>query len=436
LKKTWFIVSAILIIIVASVAVLLYDKPSTQNNKPDEPDTNGLIWNRDIPNFATGLTSKNNRVYTIDIGGNIRCYESQTGELVWDESIGGYFCRGVIASNNMVYGGKSGVHVGAVKASSGEYQWEVGTFYDSGWSKQPPANITVLEDRLYVTGGSFSVYEANTGELLWVNKGIQFDPSANVTHPGWIRGWPFEGNKLFAEGGVIREGYFVYRLNPDNGNVIWSNPIDTLLRGTPIIFENQVIMQNGTEEKTTIFSLDENSGELVWTQNIDAKTFQPKLINGLLIFGASDNSFYAIHAHNGTLVWNSLVDSQNITALVNSDNPLQGLPVQVDSENYNVIGSFAVSTQTRIDETHATDEYWGMLCSLNLQDGEVYWTKYFNGNGNIANDVWVYDFASTKSNVYLATISDLWIFDHNLISPVTLEGKVFVTGDLYLMSYD
>ena len=128
-------------VVAASLAVL-YEKRFLTDQTKQEPV---LLWQRDIENFATGLAASNGKVYTIDLWGNISCYEAEAGESVWTGSIGAYWGSGVTASSVMVYGGKSGVRVGAVKPSTVELQWIVGTFHNSAWSKRASSNITVLE---------------------------------------------------------------------------------------------------------------------------------------------------------------------------------------------------------------------------------------------------------------------------------------------------
>jgi outer membrane protein assembly factor BamB len=448
-RSSLFIVVGLFLVVVATLLVVLYGNGFLTDLTEPKTESMGILWQRDIENFATGLAAADGKVYTIDIWGNICCYEAQTGVSVWNGSIGAYWGKGVTASNSMVYGGKSPVRVGAVKASTGELQWTVGTLHDSAWSKRAPSNITVLENRLFVTGDSFAVYNATTGKLLWENVNNQFSTDANVTNPGWLTAWPFEGNRLFGAGGVIRVGYFVYRLDPDTGTVLWSRPSSTLVSGIPVVYESQVIMQNGTEDKTTVFSLNEKSGKIIWSYNVDAKVFQPTAYNGLLFFGASDNSFYALHLANGTVAWKSVVDSQNITALVNFDNPLEGLPIKIDAEHKIIVGGFAVTTQTVINETRVEDDYWGILCSLDIKTGKVNWTEHFTGDGDISNEYSVYAFALTENNVYLTTINDFWIFskttgniiesqhfEHYISSPVAADNRVFVAADLWLIAYE
>jgi len=417
---------------------------STESN-----ESSGLLWQKSIKNFATGLDATGEKAYVIDISGTINCFDVKSGEKLWTETIGGYFDRGLVATSNMVYGGKGGTEVGTIDVTTGKFQWIVGSFWDSGWSKRPPSNIEVLDDRLYVTSDNFAVYNATTGELLWENMNNVFNLNSTVTEPAWIIAWPFECNRVFGVGGGYNVGRFIYRLDPDTGTVIWNKLCSFALRESPTVYENQVIVRNMTDEQTTILSLDENSGKLLWSYDVNAKVFQPTAYDGLLFFGASDDSFYALNLDDGNLKWRSQVDSQNLTALVNVDNPLEGLQVKIDVKNQRIVGGFAVSSQIMVNETRVDDKYLGLMCSLDIETGNVTWFKHFFGEGDISNDFNVYDFALSENNIYLTTINDLRIFgkltgdliesqsfEHSLNSPVAENGKVFIAADLWLIAYE
>ncbi len=259
-----------------------------------------------------------------------------------------------------------------------------------------------------------------------------------------FNGWAFENGLVIATSGSS-EGKYIYRLNPDDGTVKWA--VDGMFAGSPVIYKGQVVVQNSSKKE--LFSLNETSGETLWSYNVGATICKTTEYNGLLLFGASDDSFYALHLDNGTLAWKSSVNSQNITSLVNDDNPLEGLPIIIDQQNQRIIGLFAVSTQTKIDEMHVEDHHYGILCSLDLKTGNVIWTEYFSGKGDISNEYLVFDYASTKDHIYLTAINDLLIFstktgnliesqhfEHQISPPVAENGKVFVAADLWLLAYD
>jgi outer membrane protein assembly factor BamB len=333
--------SVVLIVVVAVASlIVLYENELLTPTR--------ILWQRDIENFATGLAAADGKVFTIDIWGNVSCYEAQSGKSVWNGSIGAYWGAGLAASSSMVYGGKASAEVGALDAATGESQWSADTQYDSLWDNRAPSDITVVDGRLFVTAHSFNAFNATTGQLLWEYERIQFRRDANVTSPNWLIVWPFEGNRVFATGGVVLLGYYVYRLDPDNGTILWSVRRSTLVSGPPVVYQRQVIMRNSSQEQTTVFSLNETSGALLWSYNIGTSVYQPTAAsNDLLLFGGSDGNFYALHLANGTLAWKTHVDSQNITALANYDNPLKVFPIQIDPQNQRGLWGFAVTTQNR-----------------------------------------------------------------------------------------
>jgi outer membrane protein assembly factor BamB len=197
-----FIVAGLIVVVVAASLAVLYENGFLTDSTEPEPT---ILWQRDIENFASGLAAADEKVYTIDIWGNICCYEAETGEFVWNGSIGAYWGKGVTASSSMVYGGKASGEVGALDAATGEFQWSLYTASSSLYSKRAPDNITVVDGRVFVTTNSFSALNATTGELLW-----------QITE-FWVRGCPLKDNIVYAmTGGLL--GVYIYRVNPDDGS--------------------------------------------------------------------------------------------------------------------------------------------------------------------------------------------------------------------------
>jgi outer membrane protein assembly factor BamB len=419
------IVAGLLLVVVAASLAVLHE------NALLAPQGSRILWQRNIENFASGLAAADGKVYTIDIWGNICCYEDETGESVWNGSIGAYWGKGVTASSSMVYGGKASGEIGALDATTGEFQWSVHTASSSLYSKKAPDNITIVDGRVFVTTNSFSALNATTGELLW-----------QITE-FWVRGSSLKDNRVYVTTGGL-SGVYIYRLNPDDGTTLWR--INGTFSGHPVSYQGQVIMHNQTE----IFSLDETTGASLWSYNVGATIYQPTAYNGLLVFEASNGNIYAIHLSDGSLAWKTHVDSQNITALANSDNPLKGLQIQIDTQNQRAIGGFAVTTQLAAFVQNGSDEYSGFLCSLDIDDGSIVWTKQFSANGDVSHENARFNFALNENNIYLTTeFDDFWIFskstgniiesqhfEHYVSSPVAADNRVFVAADLWLIAYE
>jgi len=428
----------IVVVVVASLAVLY-------ENGFLSPQGSRVLWQRDLENFATGLAAADGKVFTIDVWGNISCYDAQSGESVWNGSIGAYWGAGLAMSGSRVYGGKAYAEVGALDKTTGEFLWSFKVPAGSQYSKRAPDAIKVVDGRVFATTDGIGVHNATNGQLLWE----AFYGNITDQRSWWVSGYPlggvpFEGESIFAFDGFFSEGY-IYSLDSDDGAILWRTN-DTRLNGFPsvlAVYQEQLVVQSGN----LIFSLNKTSGSSLWSFDVGASIYQPTAgDNGLLLFGASDGNFYALHMTNGTLAWKTPVDSQNLLSLVNSDNSLTAFPIQMDAQNERAFWSFAVTEQLGTTSENKHDRYTGTVCSLDLATGEVIWTRQIEDSGAF------YDtpvgLIVSKNTVFLTENYALWIlststgnefgtehFDHNGPPPVMSDDKVFVAADLYLRAY-
>jgi outer membrane protein assembly factor BamB len=443
-RLSLFIVTVLIIVIVvaASLAVLYENGFLT-------PQGSRVLWQRDIEQFATGVAAADGKVFTIDIWGNISCYDAATGGSVWNGSIGAYWGAGLAVSDGRVYGGKSGAEVGCLDEITGEFQWIFRAPVSSDlWGKRAPADITVVDGRVFATADGVGVHNATTGELLW-----EYTDYGNISDQRvwWVRVYPLQGNLVYAQSGGP-SGVYTYRLDPDNGNVLW-RVNDTFFSGHPIPYQGQVILETYTvieqnySQKMQVVGLNETTGASLWSYDVGAEIYQPVAVyNGLLLFRASDGNFYALNMDNGKLAWKTHVDSQNLLSLVNSDNLFTAFPVQVDAQNQRVFWSFAVTEQLGTTSENKNDRYTGTVCSLDLATGDVLWTRQIMDSGAF------YDapvgLVVNKGTVFLTENYALWIFsastgnvlgtehfDHYVLPPVVSDDRVFVAADLYLRTY-
>lgn len=439
-RRSLLIVAVLIVVVVVALLAVLYE------NGFLSPQGSCILWQRDITNFATGLAAADGKVFTIDIWGGISCYDAQSGESVWNGSIGAYWGAGLVVSGGRVYGGKSGAEVGALDEATGEFQWIFSAQINSDlWDKSAPDSITVVDGRVFATADGVSAHNATTGQLLWEAA------YGNITDQRvwWVsgyplRGYPFEGNSVYALGGDP-SGWCIYRLDTDDGTILWRTNV-TLFSSLPTAlaaYQGQVVIQNGE----LVFSLNETSGSSLWSYDVGASIYQPTAnYNGLLLFGASDGNFYALHLANGTLAWKTRVDRQNLLALVNSDNVLRVFPIQVDPQNQRLFWSFGVTEQLGTTSENKHDRYTGTICSLNLATGDSIWTKQIEDS-----DVF-YDtpigLVVSKDTIFLTANYGLWIFsgltgnvvstqhfDHYILPPVASDNMVLVAADLYLRAY-
>ena len=449
-NKIWFLISSIFIIIIIAVPIgwILHQEnnPNGDDNEPSFPDESvglpELTWQVNLKDFATGLLAKEERVYTIDISGNIICYDTTDGHVVWEGSVGGYFSEGLVVNQDRVYGGAGVEVVGCLDIRTGSFYWGLAEIPNIKYYKVAPENFTVVDGRLFVKTNAFSVFNATTGKLLWLVE--DWGNLPGQSEQLWsFNGWAFENDLLICSSSGS-EGIHINRLNPDDGTIMWAT--EGLFFDSPVVYHEQVIIKNSS--KAEILSLDASSGKKLWSYDVGATICSLKEYNGRLLFFVSDNCFYALNLDNGTLAWKSAVDSQEITALVNDDNPLEGLPVLIDQQKQTMVGVVAVTTQDIIDEHHVEDKHYGLLCNLDLNNGNVVWTEHFSGQGDISNEYLVFDYAATRNHIYLTDINELLIFDkqtgllietqhfeHKITAPTVENEKAFVAADLWLFAY-
>ncbi len=178
---------------------------------------------------------------------------------------------------------------------------------------------------------------------------------------------------------------------------------------------------------------------------MDASIYQPKISGNVLYFGASDGNLYALNLQDGTQLWKTNVDSQNLIPTVNGGNiTLTTYPIQVD--NGSLYWSFGVTHQLGTNSGDKHDTYTGTVCSLDLANGNLLWSTPMEASGVF------YDppvgLVVNRGTVFLTENTSLWKFnaqagnlidctnyDHYVLPPVKAGDTVFVAADLWLTAY-
>lgn len=442
----------LLIVAIGLIAVIVVSSLVIYGNSVLNPAGSRVLWQRNIENFATGLAVDNGKVFTMDISGNVNCYDIQTGASIWNgSSVGGYFASGLTIGEGKIYGGYRYTSVGCLDEATGQFQWNVMPNIDHN---QAPDNIIVQDGRLFIVAegpsAGVSARNASTGQLLWQARNSYTDFGNISAEAWWVSGYPlggnpFEGSMLYALGGNA-SSHYIFKLNTDNGSIIWQAGL-VRFNGIPNVLvttQNQVIIENGDQ----ILCLDETLGHQLWRFDVDKSIYQPTIYQGMVFFGASDGYFYALNTSAVGLEWITHVDSQSLMPKVNNDNiTLTTYPVQVDSENNRLYWSFGVTQQLGTNSGDKHDTYTGTVCSLDLATGNVVWTKQMEDSGVFYSPP--VGMVVNKDTLYLTENTALWVFsastgnlarnqhfDHYVLPPVILNHEVFVASDLQLTAYE
>ncbi len=451
MKQT--IVFSIVMILVAIIVVsslILYETGFLGNQSPNV--SSSAPWQHPIENFATGLAADSGKVFTIDISGNIACYNAGSGRSIWNGSVGSYFSKGVTVSDGKVYGGAGGALVGCLDETTGKTQWETMCAVASDlYFKRAPDNIIAKNNYVVAITDSVTAFNISNGDVLWQAIPYEIPTSlGNITNLNnwWVAGFPlsgdpFDGNTIYALGGNWSNQY-IFKLNTDTGTILWQSNITTVndrpnASGT---YQDQVIFA----DENQVFSLNSTSGDSLWNYTVGASIYEPTFSQNLLLFGASDGTFNAVNLANGALEWKTKVDNQNLFGLVNSNNFVTVFPVQVDLQNQRIYYGFDVTEQLGTSSMNKHDRLTGNLCALDLTTGKIIWIQQIDDTGEFYGTP--VGLTVNNNTVYLTENLALWIYDatsgnlintqqvdHYILPPVNSNNEVFIAADLFLNAY-
>ena len=146
--------------------------------------------------------------------------------------------------------------------------------------------------------------------------------------------------------------------------------------------------------------------EHVWSFSTgDAVSASPSIVKGIVYVGAWDGFFYALDAHDGSLVWKFQVDCQNTVAPV----PPQCLaPGQTPPDRFFTDGGLITSSAAVVSDR----VYFAAgktFYSLNARDGALLWKRVICGNPDDPN-----------------CVSDVKDPTQIFSSPAVFDGSVFI----------
>ena len=155
----------------------------------------------------------------------------------------------------------------------------------------------------------------------------------------------------------------IFAINKDNGEIIWSNKINAIIRSAPIISGNFFLVL-GKDNRLYAFNL--SSGELSWThEGLDeVSTFlgssSPVVSKGIVIVTYSSGEIYAINLSNGAVIWND-----NLSTLV------QKRSIESISD---IRGNAVIQNDTVYVISHN-----GRMVAMNLNSGKRLWESNIGG---------------------------------------------------------
>ena len=152
--------------------------------------------------------------------GEIIALNSNTGDSVYVEKVGGQFFSGITISDNKIYAGNENGNVYALNLQDGELQWE----FETG--ARISMNPAIDEENIFIGNLKGSLYSINknNGELNWEK---DFNGILNIT-PLVTKNYIILPDVLFA----------FHLVDKTTGDIIKSIPLEGRAKLSPVIHKN------------------------------------------------------------------------------------------------------------------------------------------------------------------------------------------------------
>ena len=243
------------------------------------------------------------RVFTIDAQGDVRAFDTKTGDRLWDfdttpedrdeNTIGG----GVGVDGDTVYATTGFGEVLALSVADGKVKWR------HLLVNPIRAAPTIADGHIYVVSidNELTALDAQNGDVLWHHNGI----AENATLMG------ASNPAVLAESVVVAySSGEIFNLRSENGRVSWNYGLTTPtqvgalpaiadIRGLPVIDRGHVF---AVSHSGRMASIDQRTGDRIWEADIGS--INTPLVSGDTIFVlTNDGVLTALTRETGRIIW-------------------------------------------------------------------------------------------------------------------------------------
>jgi outer membrane protein assembly factor BamB len=437
-RLSLLIVLGLFVVMAGAFLAVLYEKGFLS---PSSSDSQSIIWQSGLAHLATDFTVADGKVFVTD-GGDVFTYDAQSGESLWNASVGAYGPNTIKTYQGKVYvsGGESLVYKLDENKGTVELTFEAPAYSDLRAKATP--FFFVADGRVFASYNGMAEYNATTGELFWCQ------PAEGSSRVGTASASAPESDFVFV--------LYNSRIDVNKGTRLWYVPA-AYSSEPALVSQEQVILWNYALNRNydyfnrdfgqIVVCVNASSGESLWSFDVGAPIFQPTASDGLVLFAAENGYFYALNQTDGTLEWKTYIDlltlivRYNQLSLLQKSGPyLSASPPLVDSQNQRIFWNIFV-------QNNEQNKYSGTVWSLDLSNGSRLWTTPVTGNP-IYSTYEAVNMALLNTALYVSGQNNLFClsastgsiqwritFDHNLLPPIAADNKVFVVGDGYVIAY-
>ncbi|KPD03040.1 outer membrane protein assembly factor BamB [Moellerella wisconsensis] len=264
--------------------------------------------------------------------------------------------------------------------------------------------------------GLVKAFELDSGKEIWsvdLSKRTGF-LSANLSAL-LSGGLAVSGDKLF----IGTERAKMIALNKEDGQVIWDVDVAGEALSRPVVGEGLVLTHTSNG---MLQALDENTGELKWSVNMDTPSLSvrgesaPAIAYGAAVVGGDNGRVSAVLLSQGQLIWQQRISQITSSTEIGRLNDVDMTPIIDDGIIY-AIG------------------YNGTLSALDMRSGQVTWKRDLGSVNNMV---------VSGENLYLVDQNDrvlsirksdgvtLWTQEellHRNLTPPEMYNGYLVVGD-------
>ena len=297
-----------------------------------------------------------NRAYVGSDNGYLYCFDTSTGDVVWQfEAMYEVFSSPSVMDGRVYFG--EGLHYVddalfyCVDAVTGDLVWD---FQTTSHTESSP---TIRDGRVVFGAGEDGVYclDAANGEQCWRYPGIHVDSAPLV-----VDGRVYVGSGYGSEA--------LHCIDWETGTAVWSIPLDVPAWGGLSSIDGRVYvgigngnfgMSDPIEPIGGVLCVDAQSGDVLWQfEAQDAVLTSVAVHNSRAYFGSRDGFFYCIDAVSGDEIWRYDVETPILSspALTDAhayfganDGKLRAIHLATGTETWQFdVGQSSFNTDVRI----------------------------------------------------------------------------------------
>lgn len=316
-------------------------------------------------------------------------------DLLWKFAASGAVIQTPVSRNGKIFVGSIGKKFHCIDQSSGQEIWN----YDTSDEVTSPAALTKDKVVFVTKEPSLFCLDQNTGDQIWT-----FKPSGQISIPTVDTDYVY-----FCVGSPQNE---FYKLNLNDGEIIWAKSIGSSSRGCPAFFGTNLVLgcADGTlklididtgkqtssiqtsgsittsivvVENQLFFSTYEGkmhchdmmTGKEKWVKNIGTnQESSPSIWRNNIYFGANDGYFYCLDARNGVQKW--AYDTGVMRRIISSPAVSNGMVWFASEDNY--VYCFNAITGEKLWSYKTGDRVWsspiitGNKIIIGCNDANVY----------------------------------------------------------------